>query len=89
MTKLLLNTGLVPLYNKHGAPIPSGGIVLDEELDEATEESVVLVHVKPGDLPESHAHLSAAARKHLRGNADARSGDDAGVKQSTSKGGQS
>lgn len=56
MTKLLLNTGLTPLYTATGSPVPSGAIVLDDEMDDAHEALFaegVLVYVRPGDVPES------------------------------------
>lgn len=94
MSKLLLNTGLVPLYDANGSPIEPGRIVLSDELGDdaaALEESGALVHVKPSELPEEEKHslLSDAAREHASGNAARASGDDAGVKKSSSKGGQS
>lgn len=96
MTKLLLNAGSVPLYTTTGAPVAPGGVVLDDEMDEAHEALVddgTLVYVRPGDLPDNlaDANLSREARKHAEAgrNADAHSGDDASVKKSTSKGGQS
>jgi len=91
MTKLMLNTGLVPLYTSTGAPVAPGGIVLDDEIDDAAalQADGVLVHVKPSELPDDAENLSPAARDHASGNADARSGDDATVKTTTSKGGKS
>lgn len=68
MTKLLLNTGLTPLYTATGSPVPSGAIVLDDEMDEAHEALFaegVLVYVRPGDVPEDADHLTPAARAHL------------------------
>lgn len=68
MTKLLLNTGLTPLYTAEGAPIASGDIVLDDEMDEGHEALFadgVLVYVRPGDVPEDAEHLTDAARAHI------------------------
>jgi hypothetical protein len=68
---------------------------------EALYADGVLVYVRPGDVPEDAEHLSPGARAHLdewraeqapkkrRGNADAATSDDAGVTDSTEKGGQS
>jgi hypothetical protein len=95
MTKMLLNTGSVPLYTSEGAPIPPGGIVTDDELDdghEALVEDGTLKYVRPAELDDQEdlSNLSAAAQEHASGNAERGSGDDASVKkESTSKGGKS
>jgi hypothetical protein len=57
MTKLLLNTELVPLQTKDGMPIPSGWIVTDDEVTDAT----LFVEVSPSDIPDDAENLSEAA----------------------------
>lgn len=93
MTKMLLNTGSVPLYDIKGAPIPPGAIVLDDELDpshEALVDDGTLVYVRPSSLPEDVDHVSAAAQEHASGNAEAAVRDDAAVQTTPkAKGGQS
>lgn len=109
MSKLLLNTGLNPLHDAQGAPVPSGAIVLSDELDEALADALtddgVLVAVKPSEVPEdATAHVSPAALAHIAeaaearvaaraarrgGNGGAQVRDDAGVSDSTNKGGNS
>lgn len=92
MTKLLLNTGPVPLHTASGAPIQPGGIVLDDELADDWD-AAVLAHVKPSELPEDlgQAVLSEAALEHVwRGrNADSGSGDDSTVSTGTRRGARS
>lgn len=97
MSRLLLNTGSTPLYDRDGRPVVSGQIVHSDELadgHEALYEDGVLVYVRPADVPDT-AILSEGAKAHLaewadeRGNAEPAVRDDAGVKKSTSKGGQS
>lgn len=71
---------------------------------EALYDDGTLVYVRPGDVPEDAANISQGARAHLdewraerdaskparrRGNAEAATSDDAGVTDSTEKGGQS
>lgn len=71
---------------------------------EALYDEGVLVYVRPGDVPEDAENISPGARAHLdewrseqsekkggrrRGNAEAATSDDAGVTDSTEKGGQS
>jgi hypothetical protein len=91
VTKMLLNTGSTVLHTNTGAPVPPGGIVTDDEMDahEALMDDGVLVHVRPSELPDDAENLSDAAREHASGNAAPAVGDDAGVKQSPSKGGKS
>lgn len=88
MTKLLMNIDSVPAFTLDGAPVPAGGIVLDDEMADGAEN---LQHVKPSDLPDNldRSLLSRAARKHVMAgrNADAPSGDDSTVK--AKKGSQS
>lgn len=89
MTKLLLNAALVTLYTASGAPIPPGGIVLDDELEAGWDETTLL-HVKPSELPEDLAHLSQAASEHVATrNAEAASGDDSAVSTGTRRGARS
>jgi hypothetical protein len=54
---LLLNPDLSPLYAKDGTPIPSGWIVTDAEVDDAT----LFVEVDPADIPDDAENLSEAA----------------------------
>lgn len=85
MSKLMINTGSIPLHTDTGAPIPSGWVCLSDEVDQDAHGHV-LQHVAPSDVPENlnDAGLTAAAREHLTElrarNAEAAAGDDADVK---------